>query len=99
METTHPRRSQDRPMIQNGQNNVRLPHQHLGHLGVLSVGPVVYAFHPIDKKILWDKDLSSPGCGGQNTWMADGNGNLQIYPVDGFYQRPTPTPPTHPSYL
>lgn len=87
------------PMIQNGQNNVRLPHQRLGHLVILSVGPIVYAFDPIDKKILWDKNLSSPGWAPQNTFMADGNGNVQIYSADGYYQRTGRAGPIEPSYV
>jgi outer membrane protein assembly factor BamB len=89
------------PMIQTGQNNFRLPRQHLGHLVVLSVGPVVYAVDPVDKKILWDKNLSSPGWAGpgQNQYMADGNGNFQVYSVDGFYQRSGRAGPIEPSYV
>jgi len=86
-------------MFQNGQNNFRLPHQHLGHLVILSVGPVVYAFDPIDRKIQWDKNLSSPGLGLPNQMMLDGNGNPQVYYQDGFYQRMGRTGPVEPSYV
>jgi len=86
-------------MLQNNQNNFRLPHQHLGHLVVLSIGPIVYAFDPIDRKILWDKDLSTPGMSTQTNWIADVNGNLQVYYPDGYYQRSGQTGPIKPSYV
>jgi outer membrane protein assembly factor BamB len=86
-------------MVQNGQNNFRLPHQHLGHLVILSVGPVVYAFDPIDRKIQWDKNLSGPTLGIPNQMMFDGNGNPQVYYNDGFFQRMGRTGPIEPSYV
>jgi outer membrane protein assembly factor BamB/tetratricopeptide (TPR) repeat protein len=86
-------------MLQSNQNNYRLPHQQLGHLVVLSIGPMVYAFDPIERRIRWDRNLSTPGMGTQNQWIPDGNGNLQVYYPDGFYQKTGHTGPIEPSYV
>ena len=44
-------------MFRGGQTNARFPHQYLGHLMVIGLGPLVYGLDPIERKILWEKNL------------------------------------------
>src|SRR5439155_24956629 len=85
-------------MFQAGQN-VRLPHQHLGHLVVLSLGPFVYGIDPIERKILWDKNLYGPGLGSMQQMMPDANGHLGVYYAEGFFRRVGQTGPIEPAYV
>jgi len=85
-------------MFQAGQN-VRFPHQHLGHLVVLSLGPFVYGIDPIERKILWDKNLYGPGLGSMQQMMPDANGHLGVYYAEGFFRRVGQTGPIEPAYV
>jgi outer membrane protein assembly factor BamB/tetratricopeptide (TPR) repeat protein len=86
-------------MFQGGPSNVHFPHQHLGHLVVLSLGPLVYGIDPIERKVLWDKNLHGPGLGSMGTMMPDANGRIGVYYAEGFFRKVGQAGPIEPAYV
>jgi hypothetical protein len=86
-------------MVQ-GQSNMRLPQRYLGHLVVVSLGPFVFGLDPIERKILWDKNLHGQGMGTVSTpqMMVD-NGQLGVYYPEGIFRRVGHAGPIEPSYV
>jgi len=82
-------------------NNVRFPFFFKGHLVVVSLGHVVYAFDPVAGKKLWEKNLMGnallPGANPQIT--QDRDGTLQVTYADGFVQKVGKTGPIEASYV
>ncbi len=82
----------------NGQNMPKFPFLNLGHLVVLPLGNMVFGIDPINRKLLWEKNLASssvstePGAGPppnqitQLTVDPRDNSVLILYP-DGWTQR------------
>jgi outer membrane protein assembly factor BamB len=77
--------------LYNGGNpSARFPYQVAGHLLVLNLGHMVYAFDPIDKKLLWEKNLFGGGQPNPNVgqqFIQDRDGGLEVVYKDGFRMR------------
>ncbi|HEV3205231.1 MAG TPA: PQQ-binding-like beta-propeller repeat protein, partial [Gemmataceae bacterium] len=88
-------------LYNSGYNNVRFPYFFKGHLVVVNLGHVVYAFDPVEKKKLWEKNLMGngilPGTNFQIT--QDRDGTLQLTYADGFVQKVGKTGPIEASYV
>jgi tetratricopeptide (TPR) repeat protein len=86
-------------MLRGGQN-VRFPHQYLGHLVVISLGPSVYGLDPIERKVLWKEPLYGAGLGSALQEMVpDANGRLGVYYAEGIFRRVGQAGPMEPSYV
>jgi outer membrane protein assembly factor BamB len=80
--------------------NSRLPYHLMGHMIVLNVGAMVYAFDPVDKQKLWEKNLF--GGAGPHQMMPiskDGDGAILVHYPEGFTRRLGQTGPVEPSYV
>jgi outer membrane protein assembly factor BamB len=72
----------------NGGNNnkKRFPYQHVGHLVVLNMGNMVYGLDPVNKQVLWEKNL----VGGQGIppnaqlWCDPTDDSIQIMYPNNF---------------
>jgi len=82
----------------NGQPHlVRFPLQAQGHLVLLPLGHLVFAIDPVNKKILWEKNLYNPmgflpgqpatSPPGYNQLNVDPDGSIRILYPDGWAQR------------
>jgi outer membrane protein assembly factor BamB len=72
-------------LYNNGYNNVRFPYHVQGHLVVLNLGPMVYAFDPVDQKKLWEHNLNSSPLTNQNvTVTPTPDGGFQVNYPDGY---------------
>ncbi len=73
----------------NPQQQPRFPYQNLGHLVVLQLGHMVFALDPVNKQVLWKKNLSGqssiPGYRSHSYDPRDGS--LQIVYQHGWTQR------------
>lgn len=75
----------------------RFSFRNLGHLVVLQVGHVVYAFDPINKKPLWEKSLASSAAPAMTNFIVDPrDGSTQILYSDGWTTRLAATGPVSP---
>jgi hypothetical protein len=79
--------------------NVRFPQRYLGHLVVVSLGPYVYGVDPIERKIVWDKNLYGTGLGSTPQIIPDANGQLSVYYSEGIYRRVGQAGPIEPTYV
>lgn len=67
----------------NGQPNMpKFAFQNLGHLVVLSLGHMVFGIDPINRTILWEKNLHASQAGGQAA-VPGNHTNLTVDPRDG----------------
>ncbi|HEV3236960.1 MAG TPA: PQQ-binding-like beta-propeller repeat protein [Gemmataceae bacterium] len=66
-------------------NFARFPYQRVGHLIVLNLGQKIYGLDPINKQMLWSKDLAGP-----NTFPQNG-ANFYFDPMENVLQILYPT--------
>jgi outer membrane protein assembly factor BamB/tetratricopeptide (TPR) repeat protein len=88
--------------VQGGyQDAPRFPYHVQGHLIVLNVGQMVYGFDPIDRKVLWERNLQGGATLGPNpTTTVDRNDkSLNIRYLDGYTQRVGHPGPIGASYV
>src|SRR5262249_17111980 len=79
---------------------VRLSFQMQGHLVVVNHGHMVYGLDPVERKVLWDRNLMGAGTPmQQQNLMADGNGGIQIMFGDGYLQKIGQLGPVQPTYV
>jgi outer membrane protein assembly factor BamB len=82
-----------------GYPNARFPYQLKGHLVVFNLGQTVYGFDPIERKKLWEKNLSGSTVGQNNQITQDKDGTLQLLSPDGYVQKLGQTGPVTASYV
>lgn len=85
-----------------GSQSTRFTYSAQGHVVVMSVGHMVYAFDPVEKRKLWEYNLYKPGTGEQPNLaqvVRDRDGNYQLLYVDGWIQRLGTVGPVAPSYV
>lgn len=80
---------------------LRFLFHNLGHLVVLPVGHMVFGIDPVNKQVLWEKNLfGTSGIPAQSSIIPDPrDGTLQIVYQDGWVQRLGQTGPVQPSYV
>jgi outer membrane protein assembly factor BamB/tetratricopeptide (TPR) repeat protein len=105
-------RTQFQNIVQQWQNffgNQSMPqfsYMNMGHLVVLPVGNMVFGLDPVNKKVLWKKDVSTPTgvpnanppqwqWNGQNLMVDPRDGSVVITYLDGWTQRLGGTGPLH----
>jgi hypothetical protein len=86
-------------LVNSGYTNVRLPYHLQGHLVVLGLGQMVYGFDPIERKVLWEKNLHGTNINPSFNISQDRDGTLQINYPDGYSQKVGKTGPTEASYV
>jgi outer membrane protein assembly factor BamB len=70
----------------NGQPNaVKFKYQTLGHLVVMPIGHLVYGLDPVNKKVLWERNLHA-SLGSNSTQVPVFTGQLVVDPRDGTIQ-------------
>lgn len=73
-------------------NMQRFTYQNLGHLIVLPVGHMVFGIDPVERKVLWEKNLTATQGGNgppqhQQLTVDPRDGSVQVLYVDGWVQR------------
>ncbi|HEV3258768.1 MAG TPA: PQQ-binding-like beta-propeller repeat protein, partial [Gemmataceae bacterium] len=89
-------------LYNNGYPSARFPYQVEGHLLVLNLGHMVYAFDPIDKKLLWERNLFGSGAPNPNQGqqvIPDRDGGLEVVYPEGFRMRLGKPGPVRASYV
>jgi outer membrane protein assembly factor BamB/tetratricopeptide (TPR) repeat protein len=98
-------RSPDLPPVQlvnyNASGNARFPYHVAGHIAVLNLGHMVYAFDVVDRKKLWEWNLYGPGgtAPQMSRTMQDRDGTVQVVYQDGWVQRLGNSGPVEASYV
>src|SRR5262249_20485126 len=79
------------------QISPRITYKNLGHLVVLQTGHRVFAFDPVNKKQLWEKDLAGSGRMEYRSHAVDArDGSARVVFADGWTQRLGQTGPLSP---
>jgi outer membrane protein assembly factor BamB len=71
----------------NGYQNLQFPCHYRGHLIFLNIGPMVYAFDPVDHRKLWDTSLLGAAISQQQPITPDRDNGLLIHYPDGVTHR------------
>ena len=81
-----------------GPTQARLSFKNLGHLVILSLGHMVFAIDPVNKKVLWEKNLAGSGLPTYRSHTIDPrDGSIQVVYAENFTQRLGQTGPVSPS--
>jgi outer membrane protein assembly factor BamB len=84
----------------NGYENARFPFHVRGHVIILNWGQMIYAFDPIDHKVLWEKNAYSGALVNQGTQITvDKDQSLQVHYPDGYTRRLGTPGPIDASYV
>lgn len=88
-------------IYQSPNQNPRFSYYNVGHMVVLPVGHMVFGIDPLNKQLLWEKNLTgTSGIPPEARIMPDPqDGTLVIAYQDGWVQRLGQTGPIQPSYV
>ncbi len=78
-------------------NGPRFDYQTMGHLMVLQLGHMVFGLDPVNKQLLWEKNLFGSALSQNPQVVAAGNGVLNITYPDGWMQRLGQAGPVEPA--
>jgi outer membrane protein assembly factor BamB len=82
-----------------GNHAARYPFTLQGHLIVINVGTMVYAFDPVNRKKLWERSLTGNTSTTNGQIMMDKDGTLQVTYPDGYFHKLGRTGPVEASYV
>lgn len=85
-----------------GAQGSRFTYSAQGHVVVLSLGHMVYAFDPVEKRKLWEYNLYKPGTAEQPNLaqvVRDRDGNYQLLYADGWLQKIGSLGPVGPGHV
>jgi outer membrane protein assembly factor BamB len=84
------------------QSNIRFTYTAQGHVVVLALGHMVYAFDPVEKRKLWEYNLFEPGTAQAPNiagMVRDNDGRYTLLTTDGWRQRIGQVGPVEAGYV